>query len=167
MKLLVIDFGENLHLYDEQIQDTDYLASSPDSRVREQISVMGHYFRFYEDVTTLRSFWQDVGVVVNHQVFLQLQVRQWTFVRKCNCCSLADWNSLNMTKPWYQLLHSSGLKVLHTSNLSLNILASLTNSSVVWGLRPIWSCGIRSSSLAAVWVVTTELSSTLHYPSYL
>ena len=43
------------------------MASSSDSRARIQISVLGNYLRSFGDISTLRNFWRDVGVIVNHQ----------------------------------------------------------------------------------------------------
>ena len=63
----LVDIGEKLPFYDEYIQGTDYMASSSENRVMIQISVLGHYLRCYGDISTLRNFWRDVGVVVNHQ----------------------------------------------------------------------------------------------------
>ena len=63
----LIDIGEKLPFYDEYLQGTDYMASSSENRVRVQISVLGNYLRSYGDISTLREFWRDIGVVVNHQ----------------------------------------------------------------------------------------------------
>ena len=63
----LVDIGEKSPFYDEYIQGTDYLASSSDNRVRIQVSVLGNYLKSYGDISTLRNFWRDIGVVVNHQ----------------------------------------------------------------------------------------------------
>ena len=62
-----MDIGEKLAFYDEYMRGADYMASSSENRVRIQISVLGNYLRNYGDISTLRTFWRDVGVVVNHQ----------------------------------------------------------------------------------------------------
>ena len=43
------------------------MASSSESRVRIQTSVLGNYIRCFGDISTLRGFWLDVGVLLNHQ----------------------------------------------------------------------------------------------------
>ena len=63
----LVDIGNKLPFYDEYMQGTDYMASSSENRARIQISVLGNYLRSYGDISTLRTFWRDVGVVVNHQ----------------------------------------------------------------------------------------------------
>ena len=63
----LVDIGEKLPFYDEYIQGTDYMASSSENRVRIQISVLGNYLRSQGDISILKSFWRDVGVIVNHQ----------------------------------------------------------------------------------------------------
>ena len=63
----LVDIGEKLPFYDEYIQGTDYMASSSDNRVRIQVSVLGNHLKSYGDISTLRNFWRDIGVVVNHQ----------------------------------------------------------------------------------------------------
>ena len=63
----LVDIGEKLPFYEDYIRGTDYMASSSDSRARIQISVLGNYLRSFGDISTLRNFWRDVGVIVNHQ----------------------------------------------------------------------------------------------------
>ena len=63
----LVDIGEKLPFYEDYMQGTQYMASSSESRVKIQMSVLGHYLRSYGDIGTLRHFWRDVGVVVNHQ----------------------------------------------------------------------------------------------------
>ena len=63
----LVDIGEKLPFYEDYIRGTDYMASSSDNRARIQISVLGNYLRSFGDINTLRSFWRDVGVIVNHQ----------------------------------------------------------------------------------------------------
>ena len=62
----LVNIGEKLPFYDEYLQGTDYMASSSENRARIQVSVLGNYLRSHGDISTLRSFWRDVGVVVNH-----------------------------------------------------------------------------------------------------
>ena len=63
----LVDIGEKLPFYEDYIRGTDYMASSSDSRAKIQISVLGNYLRSFGDISTLRNFWRDVGVIVNHQ----------------------------------------------------------------------------------------------------
>ena len=63
----MVDIGEKLPFYEDYIRETDYMASSSDNRARIQISVLGNYLRSFGDISTLRNFWRDVGVIVNHQ----------------------------------------------------------------------------------------------------
>ena len=63
----LVDIGEKLPFYDEYIQGTDYMASSSDNKVRIQVSILGNYLKSYGDISTLRNFWRDIGVVVKHQ----------------------------------------------------------------------------------------------------
>ena len=63
----LVDTGEKLPFYEDYMQGTEYMASSFENRVKIQTSVLGHYLRSYGDIGTLRNFWRDIGVVVNHQ----------------------------------------------------------------------------------------------------
>ena len=63
----IVDIGEKLPFFEEYMQGTDFMASSTESRVKTQMSVLGNYLRCYGDISTLRNFWRDIGVVVNHQ----------------------------------------------------------------------------------------------------
>ena len=46
---------------------TDYMASSSDNRARIQLSVLARFLPHYGDLEVLKAFWNDVGVIVNHQ----------------------------------------------------------------------------------------------------
>ena len=63
----LVNIGEKLPFFDEYLQGTDYMAPSSESRARIQVSVLGNYLRSHGDISTLRSFWRDVGAVVNYQ----------------------------------------------------------------------------------------------------
>ena len=65
----LVDIGEKLPFYEDYIRGTDYMASSSDNRARIQISVLGNCLRSFGDISTLRNFWRDVGVIVNHQSY--------------------------------------------------------------------------------------------------
>ena len=43
------------------------MASSSDNRARFQISVLGRFLPSLGDLEILKTFWTDVGVIVNHQ----------------------------------------------------------------------------------------------------
>ena len=45
----------------------DHMSSSSENRTRVQISVLGRFLSRCGDKDSLRNFWLDVGVVVNHQ----------------------------------------------------------------------------------------------------
>ena len=63
----LVDIGEKLPFYDEYMAGADHMSSSSENRARIQISVLGRVLPKYGDIDVLRSFWRDVGVVVNHQ----------------------------------------------------------------------------------------------------
>ena len=63
----LVDIGEKMHFYEEYIQGTDFMRSSSDNIVKVQMSVLGDYLRSYGDITSLRNFCRDFGVVDNHQ----------------------------------------------------------------------------------------------------
>ena len=63
----LVDIGEKLPFYEDYMQGTQYMASLSESRVKIQMSVLGHYLHSYGDIGTLSHFWRDIGVVVNHQ----------------------------------------------------------------------------------------------------
>ena len=62
----LVDIGEKLPFYDEYMAGADHMSSS-ENRARIQISVLGRFLPNYGDIDILRSFWRDIGVVVNHQ----------------------------------------------------------------------------------------------------
>ena len=66
----LVDIGEKLPFYDEDMTGADHMSSSSETRARIQISLLGHFLRAYGDIDILRSFWRDFGVVVNHQSLL-------------------------------------------------------------------------------------------------
>ena len=45
----------------------DHMSSSSDDRARVQLSVLAKVFPSNGDLEVLKSFWSDVGVIVNHQ----------------------------------------------------------------------------------------------------
>ena len=63
----LVDIGEKLPFYDEYMAGADHMSSSSENRARIQISVLGRFLPNYGDIDILRSFWRDIGVVVNHQ----------------------------------------------------------------------------------------------------
>ena len=62
-----VDIGEKLPFYDEAMAGNNHMKSSSESRVRVQISILGHFLPNFGDIMSLRSLWQDIGIVVNHQ----------------------------------------------------------------------------------------------------
>ena len=63
----LVDIGEKLPFYDEYMAGANHMSSSFENRARIQISVLGRFLPRYGDIDVLRSFWSDIGVVVNHQ----------------------------------------------------------------------------------------------------
>ena len=63
----LVDIGEKLPFYDEYMAGANHMSSSSENRARIQISVLGRFLPRYGDIDVLRSFWSDIGVVVNHQ----------------------------------------------------------------------------------------------------
>ena len=63
----LVDIGTKLPFYEEYISGADYMSSSSENRARVQISVLARFLPHYGDIDVLRSFWRDIGVVVNHQ----------------------------------------------------------------------------------------------------
>ena len=59
--------GEKFPFYDEFMAGNTHMTSSSKSRVRVQISILGHFLPAFGNIGCLRSLWRDVGVVVNHQ----------------------------------------------------------------------------------------------------
>ena len=62
----LVDIGEKLPFYDEYMAGADHMSSSSENRARIQISVLGRFLPNYGDIDILRSFWRDLGVVVNY-----------------------------------------------------------------------------------------------------
>ena len=63
----LIAIGEKLPLFDEYMAGADHMSSSSENRALFQILVLGRFLPSYGDIDVLRSFWRDIGVVVNHQ----------------------------------------------------------------------------------------------------
>ena len=63
----LVEIGQKLPFYEEYMSGTDYMASSSDNRARIQLSVLGRFLPHYGDLEVLKAFWNDVGVIVNHQ----------------------------------------------------------------------------------------------------
>ena len=63
----LVDIGEKLLFYKEFISGADYMSSSSGNRARVQTSEVGRFLPCYGDIDLLRNYWQDVGLVVNHQ----------------------------------------------------------------------------------------------------
>ena len=64
---VLVEIGQKLPFYEEYMSGTDYMASSSDNRARIQLSVLGRFLTHYGDLEVLKAFWNDVGVIVNHQ----------------------------------------------------------------------------------------------------
>ena len=62
----LVEIGQKLPYYDEYVC-MDYMASASENRARVQLSVLGQFLPFYSDFEVLKTFWNDVGVIVNHQ----------------------------------------------------------------------------------------------------
>ena len=62
----LVDMGEKFSFFDEFMAGNTHMTSSSESRVRIQISILGHFLPAFGNIGSLRSLWTDVGVVVNH-----------------------------------------------------------------------------------------------------
>ena len=63
----LVEIGQKLPFYDEYMAGTDYMSSSSSNRARVQLSVLAKILPSSGDIEVLKSFWSDVGVIVNHQ----------------------------------------------------------------------------------------------------
>ena len=63
----LVEIGKKLPFYDEYMAGADYMSSSSGNRARVQLSVLAKFLPFNGDIELLKSFWGDVGVIVNHQ----------------------------------------------------------------------------------------------------
>ena len=63
----LVEIGQKLPFYDEYMAGTDYMSSSSSNRARVQLSVLAKFLPSSGDIEVLKSFWSDVGVIVNHQ----------------------------------------------------------------------------------------------------
>ena len=63
----LVEIGQKLPFYDEFMAGSDYMSSSSDNRARVQLSVLAKFLPTYGDLEVLKSFWSNVGVIVNHQ----------------------------------------------------------------------------------------------------
>ena len=63
----LVEIGPKLPFYDEYMSGVDYMASSSDNRARIQIPVLGRFLPSFGDLEILKTFWTDVGVIVNNQ----------------------------------------------------------------------------------------------------
>ena len=62
-----VEIGQKLPFYDEYMAGMDHMSSSSDERAKVQLSILSKVLPRSGDLELLRSFWSDVGVVVNHQ----------------------------------------------------------------------------------------------------
>ena len=63
----LVEIGQKLPFYDEFMAGTGYMSSSSENRARVQLSVVAKFLPTHGDLEVLKSFWSDVGVIVNHQ----------------------------------------------------------------------------------------------------
>ena len=63
----LVEIGQKLPFYDEYMAGMDYMSSSSDNRARVQLSILAKFLPNNGDLEVLKSFWSDIGVVVNHQ----------------------------------------------------------------------------------------------------
>ena len=67
IKAPLVEIGKKLPFYDEYMAGADYMSSSSGNRARVQLSVLAKFLPYNGDIELLKSFWSDVGVIVNHQ----------------------------------------------------------------------------------------------------
>ena len=63
----LVENGQKLPFYYEYMTGMDYMSSSSDYRAKIQLSILAKFLPRSGDLELLRFFWNDVGVVVNHQ----------------------------------------------------------------------------------------------------
>ena len=63
----LIEIGQKLPFYDEYMAGVDYMSSSSDNRARLHLSVIVKFLPSNGDLEVLKSFWNDVEVIVTHQ----------------------------------------------------------------------------------------------------
>ena len=63
----LVEIGQKLPFYDEYMPGADYMSLSSDNRAKVQLSILAKFLPRNVDLELLKSFWCDVGVVVNHQ----------------------------------------------------------------------------------------------------
>ena len=63
----LVDIGDKLPFYEEAMAGSSYMSSSAQSLAKIQISILGHFLPLSGDIQVLRTLWQQIGVVVNHQ----------------------------------------------------------------------------------------------------
>ena len=63
----LVDIGDKLPFYEEAMAGSNYMSSSPENLAKIQISILGHFLPLSGDIHVLRTLWQQIGVVVNHQ----------------------------------------------------------------------------------------------------
>ena len=62
----LVEIGKKLPFYDEYMAGADYMSSSSGNRARVQLSVLAKFLPSNGDIKLLKSFWSDMGVIVNH-----------------------------------------------------------------------------------------------------
>ena len=63
----LVEIGQKLPFCDEYMAGQDHMSSSSNSRARVQLSVLAKFLPSNGDLEVLKSFWSDVGVIVNHK----------------------------------------------------------------------------------------------------
>ena len=66
----LVGIGQKFPISDEHMSGMDYMSSFSDDRAKVQLSILAKFLPRSGDLELLRSFWNDVGVVVNHQTLL-------------------------------------------------------------------------------------------------
>ena len=63
----LVDIGDKLPFYEEAMAGSSYMSSSPQNLAKTQISILAYFLALSGDIQVLRTMWQQIGVVVNHQ----------------------------------------------------------------------------------------------------
>ena len=146
----LVEIVQKLPFYDEYMAGTDYMSSSSSNRARVQLSVLAKFLPSSGDIEVLKSFWSDVGVIVNHQsLFTDFN---WGKERLSVSFKFLIEESLNVGVMilWSQILINSGVfcfscySITCSSNSCLTLLPmSISTVSTLWNLP---STGSSSSS---------------------
>ena len=62
----LVEIGQKLPFFDEYMVGVDYMSSPLDNRARVELSVLAKFLPRTVDLEVQKSFWNGVGVFVNH-----------------------------------------------------------------------------------------------------